>query len=481
MSSRVVVKDLPKFAIESEIRTMFSKIAPITDLYMVKNHMGVFRRICFIGYKTEEEAEKVIEYHNKTYFKNFKLRVEKEESSKPENTKKSTKEKGAEKKDTNVESPPSTNSLSPLERQCLYNKSLFITNLQDIPLNIIQQECASFGSILEIKEQDKGIFLKFHRGEDALKFLHTKKVIAGNRIRITNYKESTENSKPQSHFNTLFFDFSMVGKNISELEGIEKDSFIKLEDKSLGVKMSILESMLIDKTREWLRTKGIEVDKSTGVNKQRLIVRCSDILGAVEHIKLDHSVSISPSRCLALVDFPREKDAEIIQKKINLKRHKEGVIYAEYAPQSTVAPEGTVKEELDTKEKTQDPKEKTQDTKEKTQDTKEKPELVAKRKLSDKPSKVIKRSPTCFKLCVKNLPFQATKEEVAELFSTVGKIQEVRIPKKECSDKDATRINVHRGFCFVTFKNEKDVKRAIEIYDGVHLYGRRLILQQAQK
>ena len=64
------------------------------------------------------------------------------------------------------------------------------------------------------------------------------------------------------------------------------------------------------------------------------------------------------------------------------------------------------------------------------------------------------------KILVKNLPFEATRKDVFELFSSFGQLKSVRVPKK--FDKTA------RGFAFVEFLLPKEAENAMDQLHGVH-------------
>lgn len=77
------------------------------------------------------------------------------------------------------------------------------------------------------------------------------------------------------------------------------------------------------------------------------------------------------------------------------------------------------------------------------------------------------------KIVVKNLPFEAERKQVFELFSSFGQLKSVRVPKK--FDKST------RGFAFVEFLLPKEAENAMEQLQGVHLLGRRLVMQHAEQ
>ncbi|EEB14728.1 RNA binding motif protein, putative [Pediculus humanus corporis] len=78
------------------------------------------------------------------------------------------------------------------------------------------------------------------------------------------------------------------------------------------------------------------------------------------------------------------------------------------------------------------------------------------------------------KILVRNVPFQATKREIGDLFKVFGEIKAIRLPKKLVGSGS------HRGFCFVEYNTVQDAKRAFNsLSQSTHLYGRRLVLEWA--
>jgi len=78
------------------------------------------------------------------------------------------------------------------------------------------------------------------------------------------------------------------------------------------------------------------------------------------------------------------------------------------------------------------------------------------------------------KILVRNIPFQANKREVEDIFKTFGELTAVRLPKKMAG------TGPHRGFAFIDFATKSDAKKAFEaLCHSTHLYGRRLVLEWA--
>lgn len=76
------------------------------------------------------------------------------------------------------------------------------------------------------------------------------------------------------------------------------------------------------------------------------------------------------------------------------------------------------------------------------------------------------------KIVIKNLPFQATKQDIRTLFGTYGQLRSVRVPKKA----DYTS----RGFAFADFVTPREAENALNALRDTHLLGRRLVLDFAE-
>ncbi|CAF4934664.1 unnamed protein product [Pieris macdunnoughi] len=81
------------------------------------------------------------------------------------------------------------------------------------------------------------------------------------------------------------------------------------------------------------------------------------------------------------------------------------------------------------------------------------------------------------KILVRNVPFQANRNELHEIFRAFGEIKTLRLPKKLTAGSDQ-----HRGFAFVDYYSKADAKNAYDaLCQSTHLYGRRLVLEWADQ
>ena len=77
------------------------------------------------------------------------------------------------------------------------------------------------------------------------------------------------------------------------------------------------------------------------------------------------------------------------------------------------------------------------------------------------------------KLYVGNLPFSTTENELQELFSQAGAVQEVTLMQDRFTGKS-------RGFAFVTMGSEEDAQNAISKLNGQPIEGRPLTVNEAR-
>jgi len=77
------------------------------------------------------------------------------------------------------------------------------------------------------------------------------------------------------------------------------------------------------------------------------------------------------------------------------------------------------------------------------------------------------------KLYVGNLPFNTTENELQELFSQAGAVQEVTLMQDRFTGKS-------RGFAFVTMGSEEDAQNAISKLNGQAIEGRPLTVNEAR-
>ncbi len=77
------------------------------------------------------------------------------------------------------------------------------------------------------------------------------------------------------------------------------------------------------------------------------------------------------------------------------------------------------------------------------------------------------------RLYVGNLPYKATDEELTELFSRVGAVDNVRVMRDLATGRA-------RGFAFVQMVSEEDAQKAIAEFHQYQMEGRALVVNEAR-
>lgn len=77
------------------------------------------------------------------------------------------------------------------------------------------------------------------------------------------------------------------------------------------------------------------------------------------------------------------------------------------------------------------------------------------------------------KVFVGSLSWDATEDQVRELFSQAGEITSIFIPVDKFSNKP-------KGFCFVEYGTDEEAAKSIEMFNGQEFLGRNLVVNEAR-
>ncbi len=76
-------------------------------------------------------------------------------------------------------------------------------------------------------------------------------------------------------------------------------------------------------------------------------------------------------------------------------------------------------------------------------------------------------------LYVGNLPYSATDQELRQLFSQAGTVEDVRLPSDRATGQP-------RGFGFVEMASDADARNAIAMFNGYYMDGRQIRVDMAE-
>lgn len=77
------------------------------------------------------------------------------------------------------------------------------------------------------------------------------------------------------------------------------------------------------------------------------------------------------------------------------------------------------------------------------------------------------------KLFVGNIAWTATEDDLRNLFSQQGEVEDLIILKDKFTNRS-------KGFGFVTFSNDEDANNAVSELNGYNLNGRNLVVNEAR-
>ena len=77
------------------------------------------------------------------------------------------------------------------------------------------------------------------------------------------------------------------------------------------------------------------------------------------------------------------------------------------------------------------------------------------------------------RLYVGNLPYKTTDEELTELFSRAGQVDNVRVMRDQATGRA-------RGFAFVEMVSDDDAQKAISEFHQFQMEGRALVVNEAR-
>ncbi|KAI1723145.1 RNA recognition motif domain-containing protein [Ditylenchus destructor] len=289
-------------------------------------------------------------------------------------------------------------------------------------------------------------------------------------------KELKKEAHGKSHtWNPLFMGANAAAEALAKKMDVEKRDLV-MEDgaNSIGVRLAMAETKLVKETKEFLLANGICIDDTfTGKRSATIIIVKNLAASNVSEEQLQKRFKRF-GKIKRFVMPPADGLCAIVEmsSKSEAKRAFEGIaysslskggqpLYLEWAPISDEEPKNT-------EEKKPEPK--PEEDVLAVLNNKYGYSAENEEKKGEEKEEVIKPS----KLLVRNVPFQASLDEMTQLFSAFGELKDIRMPRKPGNTS-------HRGFCFVEFVAAADAARSYDtLFLSTHLYGRRLVLEWAK-
>lgn len=521
---RIIAKNLPVNVTVQELRSHFSAKGIPTDFRLLSTVQGKSRGVAFIGYKTEEEAAASIIHYNRSYYNGQRITVEKNVCKEKEKTKeqmprkrqreiadeleveemkeilkllKAKKEKvwctvvDEEEKENSPKKEKETleemiekykeTAAAKNKEKVLESGEVFVNGIPYIATEEeVEKAFEEHGMIAEVfmkyKEREDSwgegqmlntgfAIITFAFPKDAYNLVGKTIVFQGRNVKVLPSRgkpveEVTDKNKSNlSHgkYNPVFFNFSAVLGVASKEKKVSKQEILAGRGIGIGGRIALLESELIERTRLFLKDEQI-AEECTCVKKPCTCMFLSKKSVLVknlpygikegeirEYFKKYIRAVFSPSKTLLILEYGSKSDASAELKANNFIRIRDQPIYVEYLK---------VTKERYTREMAGLPP-------------------ATSLKSAEHELKKETKDPNMLKLVLKNVPFQAGREELSELLTgLIGKNYVLRMPIKADGS--------HRGFCFVQMTSSETAHALLEKLRYVHLYGRHIIAQKAE-
>jgi multiple RNA-binding domain-containing protein 1 len=253
-----------------------------------------------------------------------------------------------------------------------------------------------------------------------------------------------------SNWNILFLGQNALADVVSESRGVDKSKLLtqQTQKEPIAVRMALGDASAVDEMRKFLISNGVELDSfdnpqaprsktviivknlpSSSTNKQEL-------QSLFEHHGRVARIIIPPNGLTALVEMEEPVEAKLAFKKLAYSKFKDSILYLEWAPINVFREKSLVDQERTEMEQ-------------------------------------LEKLQTGTKILIKNVPFEATPNEIKKIFAAYGELNFVRLPRKVDGQ--------HRGFAFVDYLTKEDALRAFRgLCHSTHLYGRKLVLEWAK-
>lgn len=474
----VKIKGFPAEIRRKDIKDFFKPL----EVLSIRNNKR--DEVCYVSFKDESDLKFAMR-KNMHFCGTSRVRLWRHDVKKSRVFKESVREKVKEKEETNKKFEESLASTEPIEE----SGRLFVRNLNyTCTQEDLEEVFSKYGELTEIHfpidkntSLPKGYaYIEFMFPQNAVKAYEELNgtIFQGRNFHLIPSKPKPETLRSDgslgpragnamssfkrerlatqkaaapkgSNWNILFLGQSALADVVSEKRGVTKSNLLTQQTHKdpIAVRLALGDATVVDEVRKFLISNGVELDSFDNPQAPRsrtaIIVKnlpasttkaeLTDLFQAYGRVA---RVIVPPNGLTAIVEMEEAVEAKLTFKKLAYFKYKDSVLYLEWAPMNVF--------------------------KEKSLEDQERADL-----------KQLEETQTGTKVLVKNIPFEATVQELKKLFAAYGELNFVRIPKKLDGQ--------HRGFGFVDYLTKEDALRAFRaLCHSTHLYGRKLVLEWAK-
>jgi multiple RNA-binding domain-containing protein 1 len=573
MSSRLLIRHLQKNIAETQLRESFTPFGDVTDVKIIRNReTSESRGFGFVGFKNPDQASRAFQALQGSFIGTSKISLDFAKEYHPSSDKAPIR---ADAFDSSLDD--SSYLLKHVVRDWESDRlesnweskedDSFRLRVVNLPYACSESDLEdffrAFGSVRDTRicldeatGQSRGFgFVHFVFATHAKHLLESGKelIFQGRRLRIEKARDAitrkTEKNVKSysglkreriqeqaadmsSSWNLLYVSANAAVAATARDSQVQKSHILatgEIED-NVAVRAALAETEIIQKTKDWLVSEGIDEDvfRRTGkslVEEDLTNSERSKTTLIIKHLPVEHfdeehlkglfsrfgrlsRFALAPSRTVGIVEFCDCQSAKTAFQALSYRRFGSVPLYIEFAPEklfsisSRASPvaqyliveglgdltaaelseslrrRGFITHSVEIKPSEDEkfafvklggvPAENVKNASDSL--------LVGHRvcplRIAEQDSVPVQHETKTTRLLIRNVAFEASVEDIRNLFSSYFRVLSVRLPMKTGSEG-------HRGFAFVEMRTTSDAADAIEKFDGTHLYGRPLRIESA--
>ncbi|KAL8565912.1 hypothetical protein ACOMHN_000489 [Nucella lapillus] len=303
-------------------------------------------------------------------------------------------------------------------------------------------------------------------------------------------------AKSSHNWNTLFLSGDAVATAMAAKYQTDKGDILDDSGRgSLGVRMALGETQLVQETRQFLLDNGVALDsfsQADGERSKRVMI-VKDLPAATEADMLQDvfgkygtvaRVVLPPHGITAIVEFQEPSEAKRAFSKLGYRRFKDRPLYLEWAPMAVFGKSSEQQRVEEGEEKAGASSMESEEGEEEgekkgEEEESEKRPALKEEQTGKEESESDEESEPNSTLYMKNVNFDTTDDTLMEMFSKAGRVRRVTIAKKKDMKNPGKFLSM--GYGFVEYKKAESAKEALKTLQKQTVDGHQLELKLSQR
>lgn len=286
-------------------------------------------------------------------------------------------------------------------------------------------------------------------------------------VEATTYKEQKLAKQKATatndfNWNSMFIRSDTVLSAMAEQLGVSKADILNPANDNLATRLATAETHLIADTKSMLEKEGVDLDilaNGSNLKKSKTTIIVKNFPHDTDRSELSKLFTkfgpitkfiLPATKTLGIIDFIEANDAKTAFKALAYSKFKNSPLFLEFAPEGLLRASGADKNIVV-----------------------EKPITVADSVTADQT-----HADTTDTLYIKNLNFDTTEDTLRRVFSEIGPIKSLTIPRKRDPRKPDSSL-LSMGFGFVQYTNKEHATLALDRLQGVLVDNHALLLKRS--